>query len=181
MQEHERIPSPYKRGADSGFIFGIYLSAIFLTTFYGFEHQASGLISTLLMCGVPVYAFFALRRSYIADGCRSLLSALWMEGITMFFCGSLISGLVSFVCMRYVDPGWLTRVFTMAAEAAEAMPGDEGAEMAEMFRAVIENHAIPPAIAISFQTIWLAVLTGSLLSLIISAILKATMRPKPKA
>lgn len=172
--------SPYKRGADDGFYFGGYLALLFVVFFYQWDHRLLAMPMLLLVLGVPVIVFGALRRSYLRDGRTTLLSSLWMQGIVMFFCGSLISGLVAYIMMTYVEPGWLVRIVRQMAEIFESQADDHSRRMAMICRNMLELRIVPSPIAIVFQSVWAAVLTGSLLSLLMGLLVRSQGPARPK-
>ncbi len=99
--------SPYRRGADDGFVFGAYLTASFLTMVWSSAVPLLGLVSMLLLAGVPVFIYMKLRRSFVADCGHTLLSSLWMQGIATFACGSLIAGAVATAYLKWIEPDFI--------------------------------------------------------------------------
>lgn len=178
MMQTKRPISPYKRGADDGFPFGLLLSAIFLASFYSLDNPGLGLVTLILALAVPFVTFIFLKRAYTADGGATLLSALWMQGIVMFFCGSLIAGAVAAIFFKLVDPAWMTRALEQAIDAYSSMDTPQADDTANMLQAIVDNHLVPPAIQIVFQTIWLGVLSGSVLSFL-TALVVRSRRPRP--
>lgn len=170
--------SPYKRGADDGFIFGALLSAIFLSAFFSLDHPGLGMATFALALSVPFVTFVFLKRAYVADNCKTPLSSLWMQGIIMFLCGSMISGVVAVICLKYLDPTWMTRTLETALEAYRQMDTPQADQAAEIIEAILDNHLVPPAIEIVFQTIWFGVLSGSVLS-VLTALIVRTRRAAP--
>lgn len=105
--------SPYKRGADWGAWFGIYLSVLFFVTSYSVSSPVCALIGLLMIIGVPPCIYFMLRKSYVSDNGTTIFSSLWMEGISIFFFGGLIASIVAMIYMRWIDPTFLTAELTL--------------------------------------------------------------------
>ena len=100
--------SVYKRGADDGLFFGIYLIIMFFSSAFSMAVPFAGLLSIILVLGVPFLIYRFLRRSYVNDSGTTQFSALWVQGITTFFCGSLISGIAALVYMQWVNPDFIS-------------------------------------------------------------------------
>lgn len=165
--------SPYRRGADNGFLFGIYLIALFFAMIGAEYHGILGLLTMTMALAVPFMIYRFLRRSYTADHGTTPFSSLWMQGIMTFLCGSLISGVAAFVFMRWLDPAFMTRNAERAIEIYRTMDNPSATTIADGLEVLLRNGALPTPIQIVFQSIWGAVLSGSLLSLIVSAIVRS--------
>ncbi len=164
--------SPYKRGADDGAWFGICLSLIFITTVLSQSFPLLGMVSLGLMVCVPALVYMALRRSYTSDRYNTTLSALWMQGIMMFLCGSLISGLVSIIYLKWINPGYIHQLILTAIDAYRQTKDAQLAEIADGLQMMIDSGAVPTAPSLVFASIWTSVLTGSILSLIMGLIVR---------
>ena len=165
--------SVYKRGADDGLYFGIYLIIMFFASAYSMSIPFAGLLSMLLILGVPFLIYRFLLRSYVYDYGTTQFSALWVQGITTFFCGSLISGIVAFIYMKWINPDFIVNQIQALIDIYQATNWAEGKEIANILNKSIENNLLPTPINIVFESIWLAVFTGSILSMIVSLIVQA--------
>ena len=161
-----RLLSPYKIGADDGFYFGLYLAVMFLAVFYSLTVRVFSVVAWFMVVVTPIIVYFALRRTFLIDGKRTPMGSLWMQGIVMFFCGSLISGLVALFMMRIVDPGWLRKVLEISVETLETFPGHSQNEAYELMRNMLDHNILPTPIQMVFESVWSAVLIGSFVSLI---------------
>ena len=160
--------SVYKRGGDDGFVFGIYLTVMFFATAYSMTVPFAGLMSTLMMLAVPVVMYRFLRRSYVAFGGK-----LWLQGIVTFFCGGLIAGLAAVVFMRWIQPDYIISQANAAIKIWEESGLPQGQEMADVMRKAIEQKMIPSSIELVIEMLWLQVFSGSLLSIVLSLIIRA--------
>lgn len=177
-QSQLKSRSPYRRGADWGGWFGIYLTALFFASSYSIDKPLCALASMALMLGVPLCVFFMLRRSYAADGGTTLLSALWMEGIATFFFGGLIASIVAMVYMRWIEPGFFEERVEALIATYSGMEMPTAQEAAEMLRAARDQRLLPKPIELTVDMLWLTVFTGSLLSLVMSWVVKL-LKVKP--
>lgn len=162
--------SPYKRGADWGAVFGIYLSALFFASSYSFDYPLASVASFLLIIGVPVFIFFALRRGYVEDRGTTIFSSLWVEGIAIFFFGGLIASLVAFVYMRWIEPDFIAGRLNAMIDVYSSVDVPNSDDVVEVLQAVRDRDLLPRPIEIIVDMLWLMVFTGSMLSMIISTL-----------
>lgn len=174
----EEIKSPYRRGADDGFFFGIYLSIFFLLSSMSVKMPILSLISFAMAIAVPVVIYYFLRKAYINDKGLSPLSLLWMHGIMIFICGSLIGAVAEIIYLKWIDPDFIINQMKTAIALYKDSGWESGKQMAEVMQRIIDNGLVPSAISIVVEIIWLSISTGSILSLIIGLIVRArAVRP----
>ncbi|MBQ9076447.1 MAG: DUF4199 domain-containing protein [Muribaculaceae bacterium] len=163
--------SPFRRGADDGFLFGIYLTVLFFATASATSVPYIGLLSPLMAAGVPIVTYIYLRRSYVKDYGTTQFSSLWMQGIVMFFCGSIIMALAAYIYMRWIAPDFLISQITSSIETLKGQ--GRGKEVIDILQKMLDNNLIPTPIQVAIEMIWLGVFSGSLLSIIVSLIVQA--------
>lgn len=169
-----RQRSPYKRGADYGGVLGVYLSILFLVTAYSLKVPGFSLVAFIMMVLVPMLIYVMLRRSYVADMGKTIFSALWMEGIVAFVCGSLIAATVSMIFMRWIEPDYIERTLHSVIEMYNSgVLGERGREVAEVLQAAIDQHRLPKPIELVVDMVWLEVFTGSMLSMLMALLVQA--------
>lgn len=173
------VKSIYRRGADDGFWMGIYLSVLCVALFSSVHSLLSGLLALVMMAAVPVIIFFMLRRSYRSDNCMTQFSGLWLHGICIFFFGSLLMALTAYVYLRFIEPGYINNTVNMAKEMYMTIDTPDAQEMAGILQKAQDSHLLPTAGATAVQIIWLGVFSGSVLSMILSLIVRAVTRPTP--
>ncbi len=160
--------SPFKRGADDGLWFGIYLTVLFFAAAFSMSIPYSGFVSTLMALGVPVIIYIFLRRSYVKDLGTTQFSSLWMQGIVTFFCGSAIMALAAFIFMRWISPDFLYEQTTSVIKTYNELDWEQGKEIADTLQKILDRRLLPSPIQIAMEMIWLGVFSGSLLSIIVS-------------
>lgn len=168
MKMADMQKSVYKRGADDGFYFGIYLIVLFFATVFTMTIPFAGLLSLVLMLGVPFYVYRFLRRAYVKCDGNMQFSELWLHGIVIFFCGGLIAGIVAFVYMRWIEPDFLVSQARAAITVWEKTDMPQAREMSETLTRAIEQKMLPSAIQMVIEMLWLQVFTGSMLSIVLS-------------
>lgn len=170
------IQSPYRRGADDGLTFGLYLTVMFFCSIFASALPLLSVVALLMMVAVPVVTYLYLRRYQIALGAASTFSALWMQGLVIFACGMLLCSLVLVVYMTWINPTFITDQLASLAAVKGTMP-DSGIDQAALIaERLIENKAVPRPIQVIVELEMMAIVSGSFLSLLISAALTAIGR-----
>jgi hypothetical protein len=170
--------SLYRRGADHGAVLGLYLSVMLLAMLSSPSAAPMGLVAFAMMACVPLLTYKMLRRSYTALGGTARFSELWMEGIATFACGSLIMAVVALCYMRWVDPGFIAG---QLAELVKLYADNGDKEMAALLQRAIDTNTLPTASDVAFEIIWLGVFSGSMLSMLMSLLVKARKVKTPPA
>lgn len=169
-----RQRSPFKRGADYGAVFGVYLSVLFLLSAYSMQVPGLSIVSFLMMVAVPVIIYVMLRRSYVADMGKTIFSSLWMEGIVIFACGSLVAAAVAIVFMRWVEPDYIESTVRSIIDIYNSgAMGERGNEVSEILQAALDQKRLPKAVELVIDMLWLQVFSGSMLSLLMSLLVQA--------
>lgn len=174
MNTTENIPSasPYRRGADRGYILGLWFTAIFLSWIFSAQVPLLSLVAVALIAGTPFLIYKLLRKSCLVDPSVQV-SALWVEGISMVFCGSLICAVAVIVYFKWIDPGYMARQLQTLVDVY-ASTGDESlAEAARLSKAILDNNAVPPASTWTLAMWLFTVSSGSLLSGLMAVLVKA--------
>lgn len=162
--------SIYRRGAENGMVMGAFLSVLFLAMANSLEVAWLGLLSMLMMLGVPFLTYGLLRRSYCSDMGLSKFSELWMEGIIIFAGGSVIMAVVALAYMRWVDPSFITtQVTTVASFYRDA--GETA--IADMVDNAVAQHALPTPAEVAVEFVWLGIFSGSMLSMLMTLLVRA--------
>lgn len=179
MSQSEKLTNPYRQGADDGVMMGVYLTALFFASAFALGRPLVGAVATVMILAVPVMLFLLLRRTWRRDRGMTLFSGLWMQGIMTFLCGGLLSGVVAFAYLRWVNPEWLATQVQAMVDLYATLEG--GAVIADTLQTMLDRHLLPSAIQMVIQMLWLEIFTGSILSLIVTALVRLTRADKPAA
>lgn len=155
----------FRRGAEDGLGFGLYLSALVIFLFLSVKVTPLSFAFVAMAAGVPFYVYWRLRRSFVdSEGTQSFPS-LWMQGITMFFCAGLCMMAAGCVYMTWIDPYYLHNLGALAIEALDygsyAGSSLTPDEISNMF-------AVMTPLNLMLEFLWLAMFTGSILSMIMA-------------
>lgn len=170
-----KMKNIYARGADDGAWIGLCFVVLFVFMALSFSMPLASIPAMALMAGVPALTYFFLRRTHVAAHGMTVYSALWMQGITMFACGALIFGLAAFVYLRWVDPGFIRNLIVTAADYYATLddPTGQYAVMAGELEMIVKSNAVPTVGTVVLAWMWLVIFSGSLLSMIVAALVKA--------
>ncbi|MDE5835816.1 MAG: DUF4199 domain-containing protein [Paramuribaculum sp.] len=172
--------SPYRRGADDGFIFGVMLCVMFFAGVFSVSAPVLSVVALIIFIAVPFVIYTFLRRAYITDLYTTQLSSLWMQGIMTFICGSLIAGLVAVVYLKWINPDFIADRLQEAIDFYSGSGWQQGEEMADLLQNMVKAHVVPTPIQIGIEMIWLGVFSGSLLSLLMAVLVRARGEKKSK-
>ncbi|MDE6118068.1 MAG: DUF4199 domain-containing protein [Duncaniella sp.] len=163
------IPSPYRRGADDGFLFGAYLTVMFLASLLSTRIPLLSMLSLLMAAGVPVVIYLFMRRFNARLKEFATFPMLWMQGVVIFVCGILIAGAFLVIYLQWIEPDYIINQLRGVAELGAGSGNPTLERAAELAETMIEAKMVPSPMAIVTEMILAAIFTGSLLSIIISA------------
>lgn len=171
--------SIYHSGATDGLIMGIFMATAFLlqATQIG-KTSMLGLLSSAMVLAVPVLAYVLMARSYRQQGANRFFSTVWMHGITIFICGGLILGVVQYIYTRFIAPTFITDSARLVADLYTSLDGAEYQQIGTALTKVIDEGLLPSPIRFAFSMIWTVGFAGSLLSLLLTCIIKLFCHPK---
>ncbi len=172
------LKSVYKRGAEDGLRFGIYLSVLYMAMIAGASYSLASLAAFVMIAAVPLIVYRFLHRGYVAEYETSTFSSMWLHGIVIFFCGSMLAGVVLLVYLRWINPDFVVNTLQRAIELYDSIDVPQAKETAKVLRQVIEQKLVPTPIEIVAQLIWLAVFSGSLLSMILALVVPLRSKKK---
>lgn len=168
-----QIESPYKLGAHRGITLGLALSTMFFASVFSYHVPLLGAVTLFIFAAVPFWLYRKLRATYVSEAYSTTLSSLWMQGIVIFTCGSLICALLSTIYMRLIDPGFVMRTLHTLIDMYRELPDPNSAQVADMLQRMIDAHAVPSAVSISMEIVWLGIFSGSILSLLMALLARA--------
>lgn len=169
--------SVFRRGAEDGIWFGLYLSVLFFLSAIAINYPLLGHIATFMALAVPVYTFMTLRRGFIENGYFYTFSEVWTHGLTLFLCGSLIMALTMVVYMTWINPSFIFDQCQLAITAYKQIGGEMGNQVADTLETAMKQHLLPSPISLAGNLISLGVFSGSILSMILAPFIRLA-RPK---
>ncbi len=165
------IQSPYRRGAEDGLIFGIYLTVLFYATVLSQQFSLLGFPALIMMAGVPVVIFIMMKRYAARLGAASSFSMLWMQGLVIFACGSTIACAMLFIYLRWINPDFFTSQLQFLADMKIDKSTEFLRQSKDMAQQILDSGMVPRAIDMVVEFILLGIVSGSLLSMVLSGII----------
>lgn len=167
--------NPYSRAANSGLIFGLYLSAIFATWILSASLPGFSLLTAALTVLFPVVLYIMMRRDDAFSGGLQL-TTLWICGIIMVTGGAVITAAVSVIYLKWGDPQFILRQLENVIAMSAATSDPTYAEAARLAQGMIDNHVVPSA-TMWMTTMWLfTVSSGSILAGLLAMLIKVRSR-----
>lgn len=173
----EPAKSVYRLGAEDGLVIGPLMTAVAVLVAATAYIPWLGLPSLALIVAVPAVAYVMLWRGFKESGFKASFSALWLQGICAFFFGGLIMGALVFIALRWVWPGFIADQMRLLADILASSTDSDAVDMATGLRKSMEHGNLPAPIDIVLELIYVAVFTGSLLSMFLSLLIRAR-RPR---
>lgn len=162
----------FHRGAEHGLIVGLYLILLSWMMLMGIDYGFMNLLSLAMLAGLPVMLFIMLRRTFVREQGRSLLSGLWLEGIASFICGSLIFALAAYAYLRWINPGFIVEQVSEAIRLYDSIDDEQAKEVVTVLKQIEKARAYPTPQQIVLQLGLFITFAGSILSLLTASFLK---------
>lgn len=149
--------SIYARGADCGLWLGLCFIALFLLAAASMRVPALNIAVIATAACVPVLSYRFLRRTHVAAHGLTSFSALWMQGIVMFACGSLLLGAAAYAYIRLVEPRFVANVVQAGIDYYTAAGTPQALAMADDLRRIEELNRLPRTGDVVLMYIWATV------------------------
>lgn len=173
--DHSNSSKPrsiFERAASYGLWMGLYFTALFLLSVGAIRIGILNIVVLTMALFVPYLIYKQLRRTHIEAHGLETFSAIWMQGILTFACGSIILCLTSYIFMRWCYPSFIHDIFQLALDFYESQSDPASADMAEELRAVVDRRMYPTASTVAIMYLWFGTFSGSVLSMILASIVR---------
>ena len=174
----EQKKNVFGRGADYGAILGMWLTVMALAWIYADKVAPLAVAGLIMAIVTPVVVYRFQSKEYVASGGKAPFADLWMLGILMFICGSLITGLVTYSVFQWLRPEFIRTQAELAAQIYESEPSLGMAEAGKILRDVIEQGALPSPIQMVMSLFWFTTFGGSVLSALTAVLARAFGRQR---
>lgn len=177
MPQQPKPKTIYTRGADDGLWMGLYISAAMALIVGSIYMTALQIPSIVVALGVPFLTYFFLRRTHVAAHGMTVFSALWMQGIVMFACASIVFGGVAFVYLRFVNPDFIHELLVYLASFYDSVDDANAKAIGDELRMIVDSNAAPRPAVLVLGEMWSVMFSGSLLSMLVSFIVRIKRVP----
>lgn len=171
----ESRKSLFQQGAEWGVPFGIYLSVMASGFIYSDKHVAISAFALAMLPVIPVLIYRWQKKRFVAEEGMSSFSNLWMLGILIFMCGSLIASTVSYCILQYARPDFfyeqarhVIRQYKMAPE----LLNEQTQQVVDTLQLMIDRKAVPRNIDFALTGFWACSFFGSLVSALLAGLVK---------
>ncbi|MCM1355420.1 MAG: DUF4199 domain-containing protein [Staphylococcus sp.] len=159
-------PSPYRRGADYGFLFGIYLTVMFFAFIFSQTHLLVSALALFMLLAIPGLLVGAMRHyDKSMYGCATF-PMMWMLGVMMFLCGLIISCCALIIYLKWINPDLIFNQLKFLVDSGKETDSEFIRQAGTLAAEMIEYNFVPSATAYVTE-IFLALLSaGSITSLV---------------
>ncbi len=171
--------SIYQYAAESGIPVGIYLCMMSGCLLLSIKYTMLGTLLFPLAIGFPLILGFMMKQIAKKEPEYLKIPALWLAGIYIVIFGSIICMLFSAAYITFANPGFVYEYVSAAIDTIENSPvKDQYANTAALMRDAIDARILPTGTEFVATMGWTTCFTGSLLSLLIAAIIVSINRKK---
>lgn len=168
-QQKEFIKLSAKKGTFMGLYFIVLMGMMFAMPYYGLLF----LPVLAMIIYVPFYVYKWFKSLNINSSGTIPASVLWSHGVLMFFCGSLIMAIGIYIFFRFLSPDYIVNLMDYYEQMAQEANNREAMLQVGEMRQLVAQVGLPRAIDMAFSFSSLSVLSGAVLSLILSIIVKS--------
>lgn len=162
----------YREGAKQGVYMGFYLITMFFMVILSEKASIVSILAFLSIILVPLFAYKLMVNVHKRYSCSADFPSLWMLGILIFIGGSMICALVTYAYLQYVDYEFISRQAESAIEVYKNMPDTQISEMVSVMQMAVDKGILPSPIEFSMEMLWVTAFFGSVLSMILSAVIR---------
>lgn len=168
--EPEPKKSIYKRAAEWGLPFGLYIACMGVASIYADYFAPLGIIFILMIMATPLVVYYFQRRRFIEDDGFTEYAGLWMLGILLFIFGSVIASFIIYLVLQYFRPDFMYEQARMVIEAYSKIPQASDSEVLRVLQRMVDEKLLPTPIEAVFNAFWFITFFGSLVSAITALI-----------
>lgn len=164
--------SVYLRGAENGVFLGLYFCVMFICMTAGEKIEMLGLLSTVMMVGVPFLIYAFMRKTYIDERGYTIYAALWMQGIVAFAGGGLILAVFVYGYLKWFDTTFIQRQVALLIDVYGRVENSDTQNVVDIFRQMQQRELYPAPRDIITQLILLSVFSGSVVSMVMALLVR---------
>lgn len=168
-----RSMNAYARGAADGAWMGALLCAIFASWALATRSTVATLAFPAAVpgsaCAHMAHAAAGLPRRPRPDHVLSHVDARHLH----FFFGTLLMAALALVWLRWLEPGLISQSLLSAADVYAQIGTPEAERMAADIHTLMERGLVPRPVDVSLALLWAGVFSGSILSIVLAAIIRA--------
>lgn len=174
-----------------GTYLGLYIILAYAFTLLSVKFSALSVVAMILMLGIPVIAFFLIKRFRDAN-CKPFFPfpVSWMISILTFLFATMLSCMAAYLYLRFIDNGAFAAGLmermdmimlasgSAAQELADPVQAEQYNSTMELFKQTITWFCSLPASGMTKQLVQTSLMWGNILSLVIAIITTKRIRLK---
>ena len=176
--EPEPKKSIYKRAAEWGLPFGLYIACMGVASIYADYFAPLSIIFILMIMATPLVVYYFQRRRFIEDDGFTEYAGLWMLGILLFIFGSVIASFIIYLVLQYFRPDFMYEQARMVIEAYSKIPQASDSEVLRVLQRMVDEKLLPTPIEAVFNAFWFVSFFGSLSSAVTALIAQRRLKGK---
>ena len=166
------------RAAENGLILSGCICALLLFCGLASVFAPASLLLWAGSLAMPVVIYKILSRSYREAQCSLNFAEIWAEGIASFFLGSLVPAVIAYLLLRFAFPDFIAHQIDSTIVAFKQLGTPEGDQWAQTLTDIRANTPMPTAAGIAANLISFNIVAGTLLSLLVTPLVKLRNRAK---
>lgn len=171
----EKKKNIFQLAGEWGFPFGLYMGCAGTASIYSDLYPVLSLVFVAMLAGIPLVVYRLQRRKFIEDDGFTEYSGLWMLGIMLFICGTIVSSLVIALVLQYARPDFM---YVQAGRTIEMMGGQaQYAEVKQVLQRMIDEQLMPSGVDVVMSMFWFITFGGSVLSALTALIARRGIKP----
>ena len=174
--------SIYKYASECGVPVGIYLTIMSMCLLMSVRVPLLASLLFPLAIIFPFYLGYFIKRIGKKESSYMKFSSLWLGGIYTVIFGTLICMFFSALYIVYVEPGFVQAYCLSIIDNISASPvADEYKGQMELLKDAMEARLLPSGLDFVTSMGWFTAFAGSIISLVIAAIVSITSKKITKA
>ena len=174
--EPEPKKSIYKRAAEWGLPFGLYIACMGVASIYADYFAPLSIIFILMIMATPLVVYYFQRRRFIEDDGFTEYAGLWMLGILLFIFGSVIASFIIYLVLQYFRPDFMYEQARMVIEAYSKIPEMRDSDLLTVIKRLVNERLMPSPIEVVFNAFWFTTFGGSVTSAITAIVARRTLK-----
>lgn len=170
----------FRTAAAWGLPFGFYLSGMSVAWIYADRVPSLSIVALAMLLLLPVVVYWLMRRYDGRQPDPSTFSGLWMLGMLLFICASLVTALVTYCVFRFLRPGFFYEQAQFVVSTYSQSADSEAREAAVTLQRIVDGNLLPRVIELVFFVFCIVSFLGSMLSACLAWMVSVAPR-KPKS
>lgn len=154
-----------------GLFVGISGAIAIFATLYSYDSIILSIIALLGYVGVPCILWRALTNVMNQTSGNATFIHLWRTGTLTMAAGGLVLAITSFIFFKWIDPDVFNEMFEKLTSIYSHSDNKEALDKLTHIQEIINQNGLPSAGELSIQMFVSTVLSGTVLSVIMAAII----------